>query len=174
MTTTRPFYRLPISIVPAAAVGSLVMGVTLFAIALFLVRLSVIESLVGAVIGVAMHWILEIVHNIGHAYAAQSTGYPMTGIRLGFLGIFAMSLYPKDEPTLPARTHIRRALGGPFLSGVVAVIFLVLAILMGDSNSLIAWLVRWGLFESVFVFSLGAFLPLGFNDGSTILYWLRH
>src|SRR5688572_4349538 len=67
--------------------------------------------------GVGLHWAADLWHQLGHAWAARSTGHPMVGIRLW--GPFSASLYPADEPALPAALHVRRALGGPAASGLL-------------------------------------------------------
>ncbi|MBK8027417.1 MAG: hypothetical protein IPK19_40015 [Chloroflexi bacterium] len=169
---SRPFYRLSVAILPRPTViGTLVIGAILFGIGLLL-GLPLVEALLGAILGVAQHWALELLHHLGHAYAAKRTGYPMQGVRVGMLGILAMSVYPKDEPKLPGRIHIRRALGGPILSGAIGVGYLVLVLLTGERGDLIAWLLRLGLLESVMM-SVGALAPIRGLDGGTILYWLR-
>ena len=123
-------------------------------------------------LGVALlHWVALLVHHMGHALAARSTGYPMVGVLMWWA--LATSLYPRDEPDLPASTHIRRAIGGPSAS-------LAFSALAG----LIAWVLRaqgyasWALvvfvaLDSLVVFGLGSLIPLGFNDGSTLIRWLR-
>jgi hypothetical protein len=41
-----------------------------------------------------------------------------------------------------------------------------------DIASVAYWIVFFSFLENLFVFTLGAFLPLGFTDGSTLLrYW---
>jgi Zn-dependent protease len=97
----------------------------------------------------------------------------MQGIFFGMMGIVAMSVYPADEPALPARIHIRRALGGPIISTLIGLVFLALVVVAGDSASLIAYLLRLGLFLC-FMMSAGALMPVPNLDGGTILYWARH
>ena len=96
----------------------------------------------------------------------------MTGIRLGFLGVLSSALYPSDEIELPPAIHIRRALGGPTASLLVAafVFLLVRALVPGG---VLWWLAILFLVDNLFVLGLGSLLPLGFTDGSTILQWLR-
>ncbi|MCZ7672722.1 MAG: hypothetical protein M5U34_39195 [Chloroflexi bacterium] len=85
------------------------------------------------------------------------------------------SLYPPDEPTLPGRIHIKRALGGPIVSGVLALLLAFVAIALRPIGGIPLMAASLAFFENLFVFSLGAFLPLGFTDGSAILhYWNRH
>ena len=56
---------------------------------------------------------------LGHARAAEQVGYPMEGVHLW--GVLGTSVYPTDEPELPAEVHVERALGGPKASAVLAV-----------------------------------------------------
>ncbi len=88
----------------------------------------------------------------------------------GTLAIFALTRYPKNEPELPSSVHIRRALGGPIANGLVSILFfLLLPVWRGNWF----WIGMFALFENLFVYTLQIFLPLGFNDGSTILRNLR-
>ena len=89
----------------------------------------------------AAHWFAGLVHHLGHAWAARRTGFPMSGIHCRLF--LCASRYPRHEPMLPANVHIRRALGGPLFSFLLAVV----------------------------VGALTALLPLGFTDGSTLLKW---
>lgn len=172
-TPTRPFYRWTIEILPVPTLlGSLAIFAILFIILSSVLNFTVDMVLIGALLGTVLHWSLEMIHHLGHAYLAQRTGYPMLGVRIGMLGILAMSLYPKTEPKLPASVHIRRALGGPIASGICAVIFLVLVLATAHLNDVLAWLFRLGLFESLLM-SVGALAPLPGIDGGTILHYWR-
>jgi hypothetical protein len=94
----------------------------------------------------------------------------MVGVRLWTL--LGASLYPRDEPTLPGAVHIQRALGGPIASFILVLIALVLVLIVKPAGGVPLLLAQFFLLENIFVFFLGAFLPLGFTDGSTILrYW---
>src|SRR5258706_526147 len=92
----------------------------------------------GGLLAVALHWLSEIVHHLGHAIAARRTGYPMSGIRLGFLGVLTSSVYPRDEPELPPALHIQRALGGPLASLAIGLVAGALALALHPSGGL-AW-----------------------------------
>lgn len=147
------------------------------AIALF--KLSVNEAIVGALVATLLHWLSELAHQIGHRIAARQTGYPMIGVC--FWGPLASSVYPKDEPSLPGRLHIKRALGGPIMSGMITLVagflylFLSGTFTIGQSephlNSVIVLVSLFFFLDNLLVFTIGAFLPLGFTDGSTILHW---
>ncbi len=94
----------------------------------------------------------------------------MQGIEMWWL--FGQSVYPADEPELPAWVHIRRALGGAPASFVLSLI--VGAILLGlrEPHGVGYWLAVFFFWENLLVFTMGAFLPLGFTDGSTLIrYW---
>lgn len=132
-------------------------------------------QLAGAILGgfgiALLHWVALLVHHMGHALAARTTGYPMTGVLLwGWLGT---SLYPREEPELPPSVHLRRAMGGPISSTLIgfaaAMAALVLYPLEGNLWIFPAFLAL----DSLLIFGLGSLIPLGFNDGSTLLHWLR-
>ena len=117
------------------------------------------------------HWLSELVHNLGHAWAARRTGHPMTGIR--FWAMLATSVYPADEGPLPGRVHLQRALGGPAASALLTLLAGGVTLAL-TAQSLPWWLSLFVGLENLFVFTLQVFLPLGFNDGGTLWHWLRH
>jgi Zn-dependent protease len=109
-----------------------------------------------------------LVHNLGHAWAARRVGYPMSGIL--FWGLLASSLYPPDEPLLPGRVHIRRALGGPLISLLASLASAVFVLALIGSG--VWWyLALFYCLDNFIVFTLGALLPMPFTDGGTILAW---
>ncbi len=118
-----------------------------------------------------LHWVALFVHHAGHAYAARSTGYPMVGVL--FWWALASSLYPREEPELPPAIHIRRALGGPLANLVFAALAGLLAWALRMQGTAAWVLAGFAALDSLFVFGLGALIPLGPTDGSTLLYWLR-
>lgn len=151
-------------------IGIPVLWAILAAIAYLVIRLSLTEALIGGLIGALLHILFEMIHQFGHAIAARGTGYPMIGMR--FWWVLAASIYPSEEPQLPAATHIRRALGGPIISGIITLIAGLLAWLLMPTGGLPYWLALFAFLDSLFVFTIGALLPLGFTDGSTLLrYW---
>jgi Zn-dependent protease len=163
-------FGLQIGVFPLAIAGTFIVwgGVTL---TLFYgIKLPLGESIFFGLIAALLHWTSELIHSLGHAYAAKRTGYPMIGITFGALALFALTRYPKDEPDLPPALHIRRALGGPIINGLLSIIlYLLLPLWRGDW----LWIGLFTLLENIFVYTLQVFLPLGFNDGSTILNNLR-
>lgn len=162
-------YGLEISATPSALVGFVGVWIVLSALGWFGIRLSPVESIVGGFICACLHWLSELLHHFGHAAAARSVGYPMRGVRFGYL--LASSLYPKDEPVLPGKIHIRRALGGPAASFVVTMLALVILLVAQNVGGMWYWIAVWFFLDNLLVFFLGAFLPLGFTDGSTLLKW---
>ncbi|MBP7961744.1 MAG: hypothetical protein KBG20_11995 [Caldilineaceae bacterium] len=167
-TSIGRFAGLDLSITPGFWIGcALLTGLIGLGLALF-AAMSPLAALGGGLLGTLLYWFSEILHNLGHALAAKRTGYPMTGIRLGFLFILGRSLYPADEGELPAAVHMRRAAGGPILSATFGLVAIAVGVLMGNIPG--AWVTGFGLLN-VFLFGLGALVPIGFTDGSTLLYW---
>src|SRR5687767_87148 len=105
---------------PSALIGLPVLWVVFTLVALKQLRIALLKACGIAVAVVAGHWLLGMCHHLGHALAASLAGYPMTGIRLW--GVIATSVYPADEPELPATIHVRRALGGPIASAVLTLV----------------------------------------------------
>jgi hypothetical protein len=160
---------LDLSARPSALAGSIVLWVIFCAIGIELLNFSFFKALITSLIAVAFHWMSEILHNLGHAWAARRTSYPMIGVQLW--GVLSTSVYPRDEPTLPAQVHIRRALGGPFGSLLVALAAGALTLALRPAGGVGWWLALFLFLDNLLVFTLGALLPLGFTDGTTILYW---
>lgn len=152
---------------PSALVGSLLLWAGAAAFARFALGHSVAVALAAGVLVVALHWLSALVHQFSHAYAAWRTGFPMCGIRLWWM--LSTSLYPPDEPALPPIVHVRRAMGGPTGSAILtAVAGLLLLALRGPVGEL-WWVLAFFFLDNLLVLTLGAFLPLGFTDGSTLL-----
>jgi Zn-dependent protease len=157
-------------VIPQALVGSLGLLAVLFIIGSMVLGLGTIPAAIGALLGVCIHWFSELWHNLGHAWAARRTGWPMTGVRFGVFGVLAQSLYPPDEPELPGRVHITRALGGPAASAMLALICGALAWATAGSG-LPGWLALFAFAINLLIYTLMAFLPLPWLDGGTILRW---
>ncbi len=113
------------------------------------------------------HYASEFWHQLGHAFAARRTGYPMEGVY--FWGVLGASQYPKDEGELPAQVHIRRALGGPIASLALTLAAGLCAWFL--PSGALRWMAAILFLDNLLVFTLGAFLPLGFTDGGTLRYW---
>lgn len=169
--TVGRLYDLNIVITSLGIVSHLILWVVLGLIGGSALGFTTVEAVLGGLAGTAIFFVSELIHQLGHAWAARRTGYPMTGIR--FYNLLSACVYPSDEPNLPGRTHIRRALGGPLFSLIMSVITGVFALaLRGAQGGLLGWLALFAFVVNFAVLTLGAFLPLGFNDGSTLLrYW---
>ena len=163
-------FDLQIGILPLAFIGTIGLWIVFTSIAFYGIKAPFSESLLLGFVATLLHWTFELIHSLGHAYAAKRTGYPMIGITFGAFAILASTRYPKDEPLLPPSIHIRRALGGPIINGLLSIIFFLLLPLWSGNWF---WIGMFALFENLFIYTLQVFLPLGFNDGSTILRNLR-
>ena len=162
---------LQLRLLPGAIAGSIFLLVLLSGIAIGRLHFYLAEAIAGSLLAVLLHWVSTLAHHLGHAWAARRTGYPMSGIRFGMLGVLATSLYPPDEPALPANIHIRRALGGPLGSLLFSLVALAIALVFRMLNDSLGWVGTFFFLENLIVFTLGVFLPLGFTDGSTLLRW---
>ena len=127
-------------------------------------------AVVGGLLAALAHGASELWHQLGHARAAEMTGFPMQGIT--FYGPLASSDYPRHEGMLGAETHIQRALGGPIFSLLLALGAGLLSLLARPLGGLPLFLTFFTFLDNMLVFTLGALLPLGFTDGSTLLTWL--
>ena len=159
---------LKLSARPSAIFGSVLLW-ALFSVLGWALFASAATALSFGLLCATLHWLSNLVHHLGHARAARSTGYPMSGVRLWF--IFGQSLYPADEPPLPGRTHIRRAMGGPSASILLGCLAGALALLIRPAGDLAFWALIVLMLDNWLLLGFGAFLPLGFTDGSTLLTW---
>jgi Zn-dependent protease len=165
------FMELRLSARRSAFLGFLVLWLILSVVAGWLIKLPVIQAVFGGFFAALLHYASELWHNLGHAAAARRTGKPMEGVL--FWGFLATSLYPRDEGQLPREVHIRRALGGPLASLLLSLALGALALALHTGGGVVWWLAVFLFFDNLLVYTLGAFLPLRFLDGGTILYWLR-
>ena len=162
---------LKLSAEPLAIVGTVLLLGALSAVAIGVLDLPVWQALIGGLVAVALHWVSDIAHHLGHAWTARRTGYPMSGVRLGKWGVLGTSLYPPDELALPAAIHIRRALGGPVGSLLVTLVAAAAALALRAGGGVLWWVAAFVFLDNLLLLTLGAFLPLGFTDGSTLLHW---
>lgn len=150
-------------------IGTLVLGLVLTLLFWRLLSLTPGQAILAGVLATLLHWLGELLHQSGHAMVARRLGYPMQRIRAWY--VLAAGLYPKNEPPLPAEIHIRRALGGPAASVMMSVVGVLAALLLRPLGGLPYYLALFFALENFFVFFIGALLPLGFTDGSTLLHW---
>ncbi len=161
--------NLEVSAEPSAVFGTLLLWGLFSGAGSVWLHLSPGKAAALGLLLAALHWGAAFLHQFGHAWAARRTGYPMQGVRLWI--VLDASVYPSDEPALPAQLHIRRALGGPVASLLSSLSFAILAL---GLRLLGGW--AWGVclflaLDCLLVFTLGSLLPLGFTDGSTLLTW---
>ncbi len=156
---------------PSTIISSLVLWSILSAVAFGLLHLSPGAAMLGGLVAVALHWLSVLIHQLGHALAARRAEYPMVGIEFWLL--LSRSLYPKEEPALPADIHIRRALGGPISSLAFSLLAGLCALALHGPGGVFWWVALFFFLDNLLVLTLGAILPLGFTDGSTLLYWIR-
>ena len=144
-------FGLQISFIPLLFTGITFIWIALSLLGYFVFDIPLGESILLGFIGTLLHYISELLHCLGHAVASRSTGYPMIGIQFGMLGIFARTIYPKDETELPSSTHIRRALGGPIANLILSVIlFAILPLWRGNWY----WLGLFIFLDNLFVYTL--------------------
>ena len=149
----------------------LLLWAVLAAISIWILRLPALGVILGSLVASVLHFLSEFWHQLGHATAARMTGYPMSGVL--FWGPLSTSLYPPKERKLSAAIHIRRALGGPTASFLLVLAAGILILLFQSIGGTVFWVAVFFFLDNLFVFTLGNFLPLGFNDGSTLLYWSK-
>lgn len=155
----------------SAVYALLVLWLALGLFGAFLLGLPPLSAALGGLLAALLHFIANFLHHLGHAYAARRTGHPMSGVT--FWWFLAVSRYPSGEGNLPAQVHRRRALGGPMTSLLVSLAGAFTAILASQIGELAWWLAVFFTLDSFLVFTLGSLLPLGFTDGSTLLYWRK-
>lgn len=164
------FFGLQISFTPLIFLGITGIWITLSLVGYFALNIAFGESIFLGFIATLLHYVLELIHSLGHAFVAKQVGYPMTEIRFGVYGIYAQTIYPKDEPELDSFIHIRRALGGPIANLILSIIlFLTLPLWTGNWY----WVGMFVFLDNL-IYVIQVFIPLGFNDASTILNELRN
>lgn len=152
-----------------ALIGGFLLWVGLCAAGVWLLHLPLSKALLDGFLATLLHYASELWHQLGHALAARRTGYPMRGIRSWWL--LTLSRYPGEEPELPAEVHLQRALGGPIGSLLLALLAAGAAYALRAPQGLAYRLTLFLFLDNLLVFTLGALLPLGFTDGSTLLRW---
>jgi hypothetical protein len=158
---------LKILVKPSAIVSMILVWLVYGLIGRKLFKLEPKQAILGGLLATLLHWISEMWHNLGHAQAARQTGYPMSGVC--FAGPLASSLYPPQEPTLPPHVHIKRALGGPIASGLLTAVAGLIALALRPVGGIPLMVATLTFLDNLLVLTIGAFLPLGFTDGSTLL-----
>jgi hypothetical protein len=161
---------------PSAFIGLLLLWLGLTSFTWRLMDFPPDQALAAGLGSAFLHYISELIHNMGHAWAARRVKRPMEGVL--FWGLLGTSLYPKDEKRVTPRAHIQRALGGPLASLLLTILTgIQLAVVSPQAAQLppaIPFIALFLFWDNLLVFTLGAIIPLGFTDGSTILqYWKK-
>jgi len=164
-------FGLDIYLLPLFFLGTLLMWAGLIGIGVWLLDLQIQEAIISGLAATLLYWLSGMIHYLGHAFAAQSTDYPMSGIRLGRFVLLGETLFPENEPILPGRIHIRRALGGPVANLIVSTAVGLFTLTTPAPGGMVRWLALFFILSNFVVYTLGALLPLGFTDGSTLLTW---
>ena len=169
-------FNLKTSFTPMAIGQYLLLALAATGLAAWLGRLTFWPALLAGALSAVIFFVSEWLHQLGHAAAARAVGYPMVGLH--FHSILSAGLYPPDEPALPARLHIRRALGGFRVNVALGVLLAPLAWWLWPAGGLGAWLAAWAAVVNLLVLGLGAFVPLrlpdgGTTDGGTLLHYWR-
>ena len=164
-------FGLRLSVDPKFFIGTVIIWLVVGGGSFLLLEITFFQAFLVGLVTTLFYWASDIVHHLGHAYAARRAGHPMVGIRLGTLLFLGTSLYPDDEGQLPGAIHIRRALGGPVVSMLLGIIVGILAFILYPVADLIGRVAFFISLINILVFGLGAFLPIGFTDGSTLLKW---
>ena len=160
--------KLDVTAEPSAVGGFLLLWAIFSLLGAKLFRLKPGAAATGGLLAAALHFVAEMWHQLGHARAAEQVGYPMEGVHLW--GVLGTSVYPPDEPELPAEVHVERALGGPKASAVLAVAAGLFAALVRPFSRPAFMIASIFALENSLIFTIGAFLPLPFmeTDGSTL------
>ncbi|MBU6360285.1 MAG: hypothetical protein WCL57_07460 [Chloroflexota bacterium] len=74
---------------------------------------------------------------------------------------------------MPPNIHICHALGRPITSLILSVVMFIFMCLTSGMSGAIPLIIQFLFYLNFFIYTLQVFVPLGFNDGSTILRNLR-
>ena len=130
--------------------GALILWGAFAGLAYFALKITPLESLALGLAGVFLHYAFEFWHQYCHAAAARRTGYPMEGLLYSM--VLAVSLYPRDEPELPAEVHIRRAIGGPIGNIALGLFGGILTWALHLFGGVLYWLAWFVFLENLLVF----------------------
>ncbi len=155
---------------PTALVSALVIWLVVGFLGTKLLKFKPEKAIAGGFLAMLIHILSEWWHQFGHAQAAEQTGYPMEGME--FIGPLAQSQYPAQEGVLSAEVHIQRALGGPIFSLLLAVVSALIALALRPFGNPALLLTLFSVADNLLIFTVGALIPLGFTDGSTLLHWM--
>lgn len=164
-------FGLRIRVRPTAVLSALLIWLLVGIAGMKTLKLKPEKAAAAGFLAMLIHFLSEWWHQFGHAQAAEQTGYPMQGME--FVGPIAKSQYPPNEGVLSAEVHIQRALGGPIFSFMLAIVSALIALALKPFGNPILLLTLFAFADNFLVFTIGALLPLGFTDGSTLIHWMR-
>jgi hypothetical protein len=165
-------FGLEIRAMPSTLLSIITIWTALTLLAIRLLRWKPEKAILTGLLATLIHYTSDFWHQLGHAQVAEQTGYPMSGME--FRGPIAISQYPRNEGMISADVHIQRALGGPIFSLILSVLSGVLMLALRPLGGPAFVLVIFTFVDNLLVFTVGALLPLGFTDGSTLLHWWGH
>lgn len=166
------FLGLNVRTKPSAFLVAALIWAVLTSVGLWFFKWRPEKAAASGFVAILIHFLSEIWHQIGHSQMAEQTGHPMEGME--FWGPLASSVYPQNEGLLPADVHIQRALGGPLFSFTLALFSGAIALAVRPLGGPSLILAYFTFLDNLLVFTVGALIPLGFNDGSTLLHWWGH
>ena len=170
------FFDMSVSVTRSAQYAFLILVLICTVLAVFFTDLTPLDSLMAGILATIIHFLSEFFHQYGHFFVAKQVGKPSIGIRTWWF--LATIRYPQDEGELPPQLHMRRAIGGPIMSTLVLIVFLLLWAFFWSVGGMLQFLIAWGIFLNIAVFTLGALTPLtigSFNSDGAILLreWRR-
>jgi hypothetical protein len=80
----------------AALISYLILWLLAAWLSNWLLKLPVSWALLAGLLSALLFFVSEWLHQLGHASAARSVGYPMVGIH--FFNVFSASQYPPSRP----------------------------------------------------------------------------
>jgi len=140
------------------------LGFSLVIALVFLRSYSIPERVMFGFLYAGLVVFSQCIHILGHTLSSKYVRSPMAANVI--LDTKILTYYPPDARNLPRRIHLGRALGGPVLNGITALIGLIAWLLTGSHIWLFFTLLNLAL-------SLGVLLPFPGVDGQVVWRELR-
>jgi Zn-dependent protease len=140
------------------------LGFSMVIALVFLRSYSIPERVMFGFLYAGLVVLSQCIHILGHTLSSKVVGSPMEANVI--LDTKILTYYPHDAEDLPRRIHLGRALGGPVLNGITALIGLIAWLLTGSHIWLFFTLLNLAL-------SLGVLLPFPGVDGEVVWHELR-
>lgn len=163
-------FGLQVKAQPTVLLSAIAIWVILSLLGMKLLKWRPEKAAAGGFLAMLIHFFSEWWHQLGHSQTAEQTGYPMIGME--FIGPIALSQYPENEGVLSPDVHIQRALGGPIFSLLLTIVSGLIALALRPLGGPALVLAYFSVADNFLVFTIGALMPLGFTDGSTLLHWI--